>query len=202
MPVEVKKQIRAVVSANLTCARRIGLFSLCFCFCLWFANFSLAEEQTAQEAPAVTDQQTTAEKTAEQEKLDNLKSLLLKSDDDFEYRTENRPDPFKPFVSEKQVKTEKTSEFEELTGMQRFEPGQLTLVAIVFSKGVPAKAMVEDSSHKGYMLEKGMKIGRAGEIEDILSSKVIIKESYFSWNGQLQYKNLEMVLRNEGENKQ
>lgn len=183
-------------------ARLICLLAFCASYSFGFAGFSAAEEvQAPQPAAPTANQQQEQANNPDQDKLNKLYSILLKSEDGFEYRTEGRPDPFKPFVTDKQVKEEQASELEELTGMRRFEPGQLTLVAIVFAKEGPL-AMVEDSVGKGYVLRKGMKIGRAGEIIDIISSKVLIKESYFSLTQQLLYKNIEMVLRKEGEKKQ
>ena len=65
-------------------------------------------------------------------------SLQL-SDDIYSYNAEGRFDPFKPFVAPKsssptqQDPNEIVDDGNELTGMQLFEPGQLTLVGVMLS---------------------------------------------------------------------
>ncbi|MGV1100464.1 hypothetical protein ACUUL3_13775 [Thiovibrio sp. JS02] len=86
---------------------------------------------------------------------------------------------------------------EELTGMQKFEPGQLTLVAIVFAGREPL-AMVQDSAGIGYVLRRGTKIGRTGEVVDIVSNKVLI-EQVKSLDNEQKKLVVEMTLKTEGE---
>ena len=98
--------------------------------------------------------------------------------DIWEYVFEKRPDPFLPFI-QPQVATKNIQEEDEevvLTGMQIFEPGQLTLVAIMFS---PDKnvAMVEDVSGKGYLINEGLPIGRYGVVSQISMNQVNITET-------------------------
>lgn len=116
----------------------------------------------------------------------------------FTYQTEGRTDPFLPFISQKVMQEVAETKPEELTGMRQFEPGQLTLVAIMFSENSPM-AMVEDSSHKGYIVRKGTKIGRSGIISDILPNQVIIKQLSYSMAREKKYTTVEMTLRKEGE---
>ena len=137
------------------------------------------------------------------EKIKVSKALeeLLESmkTDDFTYHTEGRSDPFEPFISEKVMQeTAETSTPEKLTGMRQFEPGQLSLVAIMFTESNPM-AMVEDSSHKGYLIRRGTKIGKAGVVSDILPNQVIIKQLSYSMTRKKKYKTVEMTLRKEGE---
>lgn len=116
----------------------------------------------------------------------------------FTYQVEGRPDPFKPFISQKVVREAAEVTPEELTGMRQFEPGQLTLVAIIFTEDNPM-AMVEDSSHKGYIVRKGTKIGRSGIISDIEPNRVVIKQLSYSMSRERKYNTVEMTLRKEGE---
>ena len=97
--------------------------------------------------------------------------------DDWKYVFEDRPDPFLPFI-EPSVATKNIFEEEEvvLTGMQIFEPGQLTLVAIMFSSKSKV-AMVEDVTGKGYMLNEGMLIGRYGVVSLIDLNQINITET-------------------------
>lgn len=124
--------------------------------------------------------------------LDEL-DILGKENDGFAYKTDGRIDPFMPFEQVVYTGAE-----EELTGMRKFEPGQLSLVAIVLDNGNNF-AMVEDSSGKGYVIRKGIKIGRTGEVEDIAVNKVVIREFVHTVTGEKQIKTVEMLLRKEGE---
>lgn len=101
-----------------------------------------------------------------------------KAVDDWEYVFEDRPDPFLPFI-EPSVATKNIPDEEEvvLTGMQIFEPGQLTLVAIMSSPNKGNIAMVEDVTGKGYMLNEGMLIGRHGVVSQITMDQVNITET-------------------------
>lgn len=146
---------------------------------------------------------TEEERLEEQIKIEEALKELLKSmeQEEFEYQAENRLDPFMPFISEEIVQPstdEMIEEEEKLTGMRKFEPGQLSLVAIVFTESDPV-AMVEDSTGKGYIIRRGTKVGRAGIVSDILPNQVIIKQLTYSMSKQKQYKTVEMVLRKEGE---
>ena len=128
---------------------------------------------------------------------DLLESMNIEA---FTYETEDRPDPFTPFISEKVIQPVEAGaqEEEKLTGMRQFEPGQLSLVAIMFTESNPM-AMVEDSSHKGYIIRRGTKIGRSGIVSDILPNQVVIKQLSYSMAREKKYKTVEMILRKEGE---
>ncbi len=124
--------------------------------------------------------------------------LLFDGKDSFVYKREGRTDPFIPFVRPKVAKATIGPTVEELTGMRKFEPGQLNLVAIAFTEKEPF-AMVQDSTGKGYILRQGIKIGRSGIVDRIVSNIVIIKQTYTSPTGKKRSKILEMALRKEGE---
>lgn len=107
-----------------------------------------------------------------------------------------RPDPFFPFLSQEIMKAEAKAKA-ELTGTQKFEPSQLTLVAIVSSKR-GLLAMVQDSAGIGYVLRKGTKIGETGEVIQITQDKVII-EQVKNVTGERTSRKIEMTLSKEGE---
>ena len=113
----------------------------------------------------------------------------------FVYNRE-RPDPFFPFLSQEIMKAEAKAKA-ELTGTQRFEPSQLTLVAIVSGKR-GLLAMVQDSSGVGYVLHKGTKVGATGEVTQITLDKVII-EQVKNMTGDRISRKIEMTLSKEGE---
>lgn len=118
----------------------------------------------------------------------------------FVYRRENRSDPFMPFITDqtgpKQFAPEEDA---PLTGMQLFEPSQLTLVTILFS-GQQAIAMLEDSTGMGHIIKVKDKIGRRGEIKAIVPNAVIIEEWSLTTSGTKRFTTNEMVLRKEGDN--
>lgn len=115
----------------------------------------------------------------------------------FVYQREGRPDPFFPFLTQ-QIQQAEAAAREELSGMRRFEPGQLALVAIVQTEKGPV-AMVQDSAGVGYMLRRGTRIGRVGEVIDIMANKVIIQQEAYSLTQEKQYRTVEMVLKKDGD---
>ena len=114
----------------------------------------------------------------------------------FVYNRE-RPDPFFPFLTQEIMKAEAKAKA-ELTGTQKFEPAQLTLVAIVSGKR-GLLAMVQDSSGIGYVLRKGTKVGEKGEVIQIAQDKVIIEQSLKGVTGERTSRKIEMILSKEGE---
>ena len=114
----------------------------------------------------------------------------------FVYNRE-RPDPFFPFLTQEIMKAEAKAKA-ELTGTQKFEPAQLTLVAIVSSKR-GFLAMVQDSSGIGYVLHKGTQIGETGKVIQITQDKVIIEQALKNVPGERTSRKTEMILNKEGE---
>lgn len=122
---------------------------------------------------------------------------------EWSYVLEGRPDPFRSFVKEiKPQAVVEDSEIEvkpeELTGMRRFEPGQLTLVAIMFSSGKNV-AMVEDDTGRGYPIYQNMPIGRYGVIEAIEDNEVKILETIPMRSGEQKVSTYVMRLKSEVE---
>lgn len=107
-----------------------------------------------------------------------------------------RPDPFFPFLTQEIMKAEAKANA-ELIGPRKFEPAQLTLVAIVSDKR-GFLAMVQDSAGIGYVLRKGTKVGEMGEVTQITQHKVII-EQMKNVTGQRTSRKVEMILNKEGE---
>ncbi len=123
----------------------------------------------------------------------------------FDYPLDNRPDPFYPFISkEKAIATIDTElvdiNGEKLTGMQLFEPGQLTLVAVM-STANGKVAMAEDVTGKGYILQKNMLIGKRGQIIRIENGQVFIKETLETKSGKVSYNEIVMRLKKDEEKK-
>ncbi|MBB5347895.1 pilus assembly protein PilP [Desulfoprunum benzoelyticum] len=122
----------------------------------------------------------------------------------FDYIMANRPDPFLPFITDKTTDQETgdpneiIDQNEPLTGMQLFEPAQLSLVALM-ETGTEKLAMVQDSTGKGYVLTEGTKIGRRGTVKAISPNKVLIEELAETRGGKKILSYIDMVLKKEGE---
>jgi type IV pilus assembly protein PilP len=87
---------------------------------------------------------------------------------------------------------------EPLTGMQLFEPGQLTLVALLKKDG-ENMAMVQDFTGKGYVLTEGTKVGRRGIVKSFTPQSVIIEETAVTRAGKKTVTEVAMLLKKEGE---
>jgi type IV pilus assembly protein PilP len=120
----------------------------------------------------------------------------------FTYQLEGRPDPFEPFIRPQVATTAEPDEIIEenrrLTGMQLFEPGQLTLVAVMFAEG-EKMAMVEDVTGKGYIIKEDMLIGRRGIVSRITEDQVIITEKAHTRSGKEIVSTVVMRLNKEGD---
>jgi len=145
----------------------------------------------------VVEEQKVTEEQKELKFTEKMAAILFQdSGDSFVYKREGRTDPFVSFVQEK-VLAVKTP-VEELTGMRKFEPGQLTVVAIIL--GAADKfAMVQDSNNQGYIIREGLLLGRTGVVEAVVPNKVIVKNYTYNLAGDKIYKTVEMVLNQEGE---
>lgn len=119
---------------------------------------------------------------------------------DFQYQIENRADPFMPFITEKATSVTNMNEIvtdeEPLTGMQLFEPGQLTLVALMQSDEGNI-AMVQDFTGKGYTLTEGTLIGRRGVVSQIRTNRVVIEETARTRAGKKIVTEKVMTLKKE-----
>jgi type IV pilus assembly protein PilP len=124
--------------------------------------------------------------------------------DPYTYTVEGRTDPFKPFISKKATTpagrdpNEVIDEKAELTGMQLFEPGQLTLVGVLMT-GTGELALVEDQTKKGYMLKRGTLIGRRGVVTLIDKQQVVITETAHTRAGKEISSTFIMRLKKEGD---
>lgn len=157
--------------------------------------FSL-EEGIAQGAEAITPQAGPAPPSAQVPRK-TLEEILQVP---FAYRREKRSDPFLPFITKETGSTVQAAQEEEatLSGMQLFEPGQLTLVTILVS-GQQALAMVEDSTGMGHIIRVEDKIGRRGAVKAIAPNVVTIEEWDLAPDGSKRFTTNEMVLRKEGD---
>ena len=166
------------------------LISILIFITVCFFTFTTAQSAVAPQIPPNT-----------LTKKDTPGSLsFAHKDSTFQYHLEGRSDPFMPFISDKAEETLNPNDIvenqEKLTGMQLFEPGQLTLVGIVNTSDQKF-AMVEDVSGKGYIIQEGTKIGKRGVVRSIIPNKVLIEETAMTRAGKKLTSDIVMVLRKE-----
>jgi len=125
----------------------------------------------------------------------------LDEERDYVYDPIGKRDPFQPFIA---TQTPVTPAGEELpvTPLQQYDLSQLKLVAILVGTG-EGKAMVEDAEGKGYIVEKGIYVGRNfGKVKAVLKDRVVIEERYKDYMGEVKTKEIVLQLQPPGEEKQ
>jgi len=119
------------------------------------------------------------------------------------YDPAGRIDPFVPLVRDEPVKVEKeqavqakaeVKEVRQKTPLEKIEISQLRLRAIIIAAS-GNRALVEESTGKGYIITTGTYIGRNdGKITKILKDKVIIEEMVEDIEGKMVIQEKEIKL--------
>ena len=109
-------------------------------------------------------------------------ATVLRGYHQFDYKFDERPDPFLPFFNNKEEPQSATEEKKINTNkvlikLQKFEPGQLKLVAVMAFQDKRI-AMLEDVTGAGHLAEQGTAIGRHGVISSIDADMLIVTETY------------------------
>jgi type IV pilus assembly protein PilP len=116
--------------------------------------------------------------------------------DDEGYDPTGRRDPFRPPRTTAYINTTGV----ERTPLQRYELGQLNLVAIIYDTGQP-RAVVEDQAGLGYIVKVGTKIGvNGGVVRTIDQGRVLVQEESTDFFGERRSSEvvLEMVSGERG----
>ena len=112
------------------------------------------------------------------------------ADDDRPFDPTGRRDPFRPPRA-----SAVTRSGEPPTPLQRYEIGQLKLVAIIYDTIQP-RAVVEDDQGLGYIVRVGTAIGaNGGRVRDIEKGRVLIEEDSVDFYGESHLSNVVMELR-------
>lgn len=107
------------------------------------------------------------------------------------YSSAGKRDPFRP-LSLKPKASQRARE--NLSPLERYEIGQLKLVAIVWDIKEP-KAMVEDATGLGYILKVGTLIGpNEGKVKVIKPAEIVIEESFTDFYGARKSQEISMKL--------
>jgi type IV pilus assembly protein PilP len=124
----------------------------------------------------------------------------VEEEKDYVYDPTGKRDPFQPFIAT-QTPVKPVGEEVPITPLQKYDLSQLKLVAILVGKG-EGRAMVEDAEGKGYIIEKGVYVGRNfGKVKAVLKDRVIIEERYKDYMGQVKAKEIVLQLHPPGEEK-
>jgi hypothetical protein len=103
-------------------------------------------------------------------------------------------DPFRPFMLD--IRPEVHA---PVTPLQRYELGQLTVVATVWDVS-PPRALVEDSLGMGYIITLGTPIGRnGGVVTAIEPERVVVEERVLDFYGREQTNRIVMETPKEEE---
>jgi type IV pilus assembly protein PilP len=107
------------------------------------------------------------------------------------YSPAGKRDPFRPLA----LKTKAGSRpRENLSPLERYEIGQLTLVGIVWDISEP-RAMVEDATGLGYIVKVGTPIGtNDGKVKAIKPTEVVIVEIHTDFYGERKSREVSMKL--------
>jgi len=113
------------------------------------------------------------------------------------YNPKGKIDPFEPLFKEKVAVAVARARHKKRiprTPLEKIDLSQLKLVAIVLAKS-GNRALVEESSGKGYVIKKGTYIGtNAGKVVAIAKDRVIVAEEYEDVNGNVTIHKKEIKL--------
>jgi type IV pilus assembly protein PilP len=111
------------------------------------------------------------------------------------YIARGKIDPFEPLFKDEPVLKEKKKKRIPRTPLEKLSLGQLKLVAIIRAPS-GNKALVEESSGKGYVIKKGTYIGlNSGKIIKIEKDNIIIEEEIQNIQGNLEVRQIELKLQ-------
>ncbi len=111
------------------------------------------------------------------------------------YNPAGRRDPFRPFTLD--IRPEART---QLTPLQRYELGQLSVVGTVWELS-PPRAMVEDSVGMGFIVTVGTPIGRnGGVVTAIEPQRIVVEERVLDFYGKEQVNRIVMETPKEGTN--
>ena len=112
------------------------------------------------------------------------------------YDAKDKIDPFEPLFKEKPVIAKKKINKKRIprTPLERIDLSQLKLVGIIMASS-GNRALVEESSGKGYVIKKGTYIGiNSGKVVKIKKEKVVVEEEFEDVFGKTKLRQREIKL--------
>ena len=112
------------------------------------------------------------------------------------YDAKGKIDPFEPLFREKPVSAKKKNIKKRIprTPLERIDLSQLKLVGIILASS-GNRALVEESSGKGYVIKKGTYIGvNSGKVVNIKKEKVVVEEEFEDLFGKTKLRQREIKL--------
>ena len=113
-----------------------------------------------------------------------------------QYDPTGKTDPFEPLFQDRAVLTKKKKRKKRLpqTPLERIDLSQLRLVGIILASS-GNRALVEESTGKGYVIKKGTYIGtNAGKVVKIKKQTVIVEEEFEDAYGKIATRKREIKL--------
>ena len=141
-------------------------------------------EDKAPSPKAKPKPKVAAKKNTEAPPQTNMEDLLENREETYQPRSSF--DPFRPIaaVLEAGSAQDETQNQEALTPLQRMSLSQIRLVAILLD-GANSRALVEDSTGTGYIIQVGTPLGtKGGTVTSILADKIKIEEYSKNYLGE------------------
>lgn len=145
------------------------------------------------EVPVVPDKPEEAAITPAPELLPELSGRF--------YSRKGRADPFEPFLFRPEPEVTSTEQ-EQLqirtpqTPLERMDLAQLRVAGILQAAGM-IRALVQEASGKGYVINEGTYIGnKGGQVSKILPDRVVVEEKYLDIYGKIAVRERELKLQN------
>lgn len=116
------------------------------------------------------------------------------------YSRKGRLDPFEPFLRqpEPDVPTEEQVQLERRTPrtpLEKIDLSQLKLTAVLRTP-TKTKALVQESSGKGYIVSEGTYIGnKGGQVSEISKNRIMVEEKYLDVFGKVSVRERELKLQ-------
>ncbi len=117
------------------------------------------------------------------------------------YSRKGRTSPFEPFLFSQESDATPTEQ-EQLqirapqTPLEKMDLSQVRLTGILRAAG-KTRALVEEASGKGYVINEGTFIGnKGGHVSKILPDRVIVEEKYLDIYGKIAVREKELKLQN------
>jgi type IV pilus assembly protein PilP len=123
-----------------------------------------------------------------------IKKGIIKTD---HYDARGKIDPFEPMFKEKPVSVMKKKKRIPQMPLERIDLSQLKLVGIMLSEN-GNKALMEESSGKGYVVSKGTYVGvNSGKVIQIKKDRIVIEEEFEDVFGKTKLRRRELILQNQ-----